>query len=114
MQYLLENGFAEPSISPWASPCIMIPKPDGSYRFCTNFRKVNKVTVPDSFPLPLVEDLIDRVSAAKYITTLDLCLGYWQITDKAKEISSFITHKVYSPTLYSVLDSVMQLVHFKG
>ena len=79
VQYLLDNKFAEQSISPWASPCILVPKPDGTYRFCTSFRKVNSVTVMDSFSLPLVEELIDRVGRAKIITTLDLNKGYWQI-----------------------------------
>ena len=93
VQYLLNNNLAEPSVSPWASPCILVPKPDGTYRFCTDFRKVNSVTIMDSFPLPLVEELIDRVGRAKIITTLDLNKGYWQIplTERAKCISSFIT-----------------------
>lgn len=104
VQYLLDHGLAEPSVSPWASPCILVPKADLSYRFCTDFRKVNNITVMDSFPLPLIDEILDSVGTAKYITTLDLNKGYWQIplTDRAKTISSFITPQgLYSYTVLS-------------
>lgn len=104
VQYLLNHGLAEPSVSPWASPCILVPKADMSYRFCTDFRKVNQVTVMDSFPLPLIDEILDRVGTARYITTLDLNKGYWQIplTDRAKTISSFVTPQgLYSYTVLS-------------
>ena len=104
VRYLLQHGLAEPCISHWASSCILIPKLDGSFRFCTDFRKVNKVTVIDSFPLPLIENIIDRVSNASYISTINLCRGYWQIplTERAKEISSFVTPQgLYSYTVLS-------------
>lgn len=60
-EYLLENGLAKPSYSPWSSPCLLAPKSDGSPRVCTDFRKVNAVTTPDSFPLPHMEDCIDSI-----------------------------------------------------
>ncbi len=60
VEYLLENGLAEPSFSPWSSPCLLVPKPDGTFRLCTDYRKVNSVTVPDSYPLPRMEDCIDN------------------------------------------------------
>ena len=93
VEYLLNNDLIQPSSSPWASPCLLVPKPDGSKRFCTDYRKVNEVTVPDSYPLPLIEDLIDQVGNAKVITTIDLLKGYYQIplTPRAREISAFIT-----------------------
>ncbi|KAG1935376.1 gag-pol fusion protein [Pimephales promelas] len=77
----------------WASPCLLVRKPDGSVRFCTDCRKVNTVTRPDSFPLPRVEDCVDQVGSAKYVTKLDLLRGYWQVplTRRAQEISSFVT-----------------------
>ena len=63
--YLLENGLAEPSSSAWASPCLLVGKPDGTSRFCTDYRKLNAVTKPDSFPLPRIEDCVDQVGASK-------------------------------------------------
>ena len=91
--YLLENGLAEPSSSAWASPCLLVGKPDGTSRFCTDYRKLNAVTKPDSFPLPRIEDLVDQVGAARFVSKFDLLKGYWQVplTDRAKEVSSFIT-----------------------
>lgn len=93
VEYLVDHGLAEPSSSPWSSPCILVPKPDNTFRFCTDFRKVNAITKPDSFPLPRMEDCVDRVGAAKFVTKLDLLKGYWQVplTSRAAEISAFVT-----------------------
>lgn len=93
IQYMLENGIAEPSSSSWASPCLLVEKADKSPRFCTDYRKVNAVTKPDVYPLPRIEDCIDQVGAARFISKFDLLKGYWQIplTDRAREVSAFIT-----------------------
>ncbi len=91
--YLVKHGLATPSQSPWSSPCILVPKPDSTFRFCTDYRKVNAMTKPDSFPLPRMEDCVDKVGAATYVTKLDLLKGYWQVplTSRASEISAFVT-----------------------
>ncbi|XP_041947558.1 uncharacterized protein LOC121708759 isoform X4 [Alosa sapidissima] len=103
VQYLVDHGFAEPSSSSWSSPCILIPKPDGTFRFCTDYRKVNAVTKPDSFPLPRMEDCVDRVGSARFVTKLDLLKGYWQVplTSRAAEISAFVTPDCFMQ--YSVM-----------
>ncbi|XP_065149952.1 uncharacterized protein [Paramisgurnus dabryanus] len=97
VHYLVKHGLAKTSYSPWSSPCLLTPKSDGTFRFCTDFRKVNAVTVSDSFPLPRMDDLIDRVGPAKCITKLDLLKGYWQVplTQRASEISAFVTPDVF-------------------
>ncbi|XP_068245255.1 uncharacterized protein [Palaemon carinicauda] len=91
--FLLQHGFAEPSISPWASPCVLVEKPDGSYRLCTDFRRLNEVTVSDSYPLPRVDDLIDQVSNAVYVSKIDLLRGYYQVplADNTKPLTAFTT-----------------------
>lgn len=93
VNYLVRNGFAVPSQSPWSSPCILVPKSDRSFRFCTDFRRVNSVTKADSFPLPRMEDCVDSVGSSRYVTKLDLLKGYWQVplTPRASEISAFVT-----------------------
>uniref|UniRef100_A0AAY4E6M7 ribonuclease H n=1 Tax=Denticeps clupeoides TaxID=299321 RepID=A0AAY4E6M7_9TELE len=93
VDYLLQNNLAVHSQSPWSSPCLLVPKPDSTFRFCTDYRKVNSITKPDSFPLPRMEDCVDKVGAAKYVTKLDLLKGYWQVplTTRACEISAFVT-----------------------
>ncbi|KAL7839440.1 hypothetical protein SRHO_G00260980 [Serrasalmus rhombeus] len=93
VDYLLDNGLAVPSCSAWSSPCLLVPKPDGTVRFCTDYRKVNAVTKPDSFPLPRMEDCVDKVGSALYVSKLDLLKGYWQVplTPRAAEVSAFVT-----------------------
>ena len=65
VQYLLDNDFIEPSQSEWSSPCILVPKPDGTFRMCTDYRKVNSVTKTDTFPIPRIDDCIDNIGQAK-------------------------------------------------
>ncbi|XP_076032460.1 uncharacterized protein LOC143020182 [Oratosquilla oratoria] len=93
VNFLLDHGLASPSQSPWASPCLLVPKEGGQLRLCTDYRRVNSITVPDAYPLPRVDDLIDEVGTAQYITKIDLMKGYYQIplTEEAKLISAFTT-----------------------
>ena len=93
VKYLLENDFIDPSQSNYSSPCILVPKSNGTYRMCTDYRKVNSVTKTDSFPIPRIDDCIDKVGNSKYVTKFDLLKGFWQVplTDRAKEVSAFAT-----------------------
>ena len=93
VHYMLENGIAEPSFSAWSSPCLLVKKPDSTFRPCTDFRKVNAITKPDVYPLPRMEDCVDQVGAAKYVSKFDLLKGYWQVplSKRAQEVCSFIT-----------------------
>ena len=89
---MLNNGIAVPSSS-WASPCILVPKLDNTARSCTDFRKLNVVTKPDSFPLPCMEDCIDQVGHAAFFSKFDLLKYYWQVplSEHACDLSAFIT-----------------------
>ena len=93
IKYLLDNDFIEPSQSKYSSPCILVPKPDGTYRLCTDYRKINNITKTDSYPIPRMDDCIDKVGKAKFVTKFDLLKGFWQVplTDRAKELSAFVT-----------------------
>ena len=84
-QYLLDNDFIEPSQSKWSS--------DGTFRMCTGYCKVNSVTKTDTFPIPRIDDCINNIGQAKYVTKFDLLKGFWQIplTNRAKEISASVT-----------------------
>ena len=94
VKYILENDIIEESQSNWSSPCILVPKHDGGFRFCTDFfRKVNDKTKSDSFPIPRIADCIDQIGNAKFVSTFDMLKGYWQVplTQRAREISAFVT-----------------------
>ena len=93
VQYMLENDIIEESQSNWSSPCILVPKHDGGFQFCTDFRKVNDKTKSDSFPIPRITDCIDQIGNAKFVSTFDMLKGYWQVplTQRALEISAFVT-----------------------
>lgn len=93
VNYLVEHGLAIPSNRAWSYSCVLVPKSDNTPRFCNDYRMPNSVTKPDSSPLPRMEDCIDRVGSAKFVTKLDLLKGYWQVplTPRASEISAFVT-----------------------
>ncbi|XP_076035999.1 uncharacterized protein LOC143021962 [Oratosquilla oratoria] len=79
VQRLQELGIVQPSHSPWASPVVLVPKPDGSMRLCVDYRRVNAVTEADGYPLPRIDDVIDDVGSARWVTKLDLLKGYYQV-----------------------------------
>ena len=93
IKYMLENNIIEHSQSSWASPSIFVPKPVGSQRYCTDFRKVNSLSKTDSYPILKMEDCIDKIGQAKFISKCDLLKCYWcvPLTERAKEISAFVT-----------------------
>ena len=74
-----QRGVIEKSTSPYSSPILLVPKPDGSYRFCADFRALNDATITEVFPLPSVRECLDSLQGSCLFTTLDLYSGYWQI-----------------------------------
>ena len=90
---LLEKGIIVPSTSQWSSPIVPLIKPDGSIRLCVDFRKLNAITQPDPYCMPLVEELIARVGEAKYLSKMDLSKGFYQVplAEEDRENTAFVT-----------------------
>jgi hypothetical protein len=92
VQLMKNLGVIEESQSPWASPVLLVPKKDGTRRFCTDFRGLNAVTKSDVFPLPRIDNIMDKLGNCQYFTSIDLKHAFWQIPMKEsdKEKTSFI------------------------
>ena len=79
IEAMAERDLIEPSTSPWSSPAIIVPKKNGGIRFCIDYRRLNKVTIPDSMPLPRCDDSLDALGGSKWFSILDLRQGFFQV-----------------------------------
>jgi predicted aspartyl protease len=95
IQESLEAGIIRPSSSPWSSPILLVQKKDGTKRFCVDYRKLNSATKKDVYPIPRIEDVLERLNEMNYFTTLDLIQSYYQIAvaDEDKEKTAFVTEE---------------------
>jgi len=91
---MLKLEVIEPSQIEWASPVVLIPKPDGSPRFCIDYRQLNERTVRDSYLLPRMDDCLDSLRDPQFFSTLDCKAGYWKIfiAEEDKPKTAFTCH----------------------
>ena len=90
---MLDADVIKGSRSPWSFPVVIVDKKDGSKRFCVGFRKLNQITKKNSYPLPLIDDILALLGKAKFFTYLKS--SYWQVAmdEKDKEKTAFACHK---------------------
>ena len=94
IQKMLAMNVIEPAQSEWAAPIVFAPKKDGALRFCVDYRRLNAITVRDSYPIPRMDECMDSLGTAKTFSTLDANSGYWQveIDPKDRDKTAFTSH----------------------
>jgi hypothetical protein len=94
VKFILKAGTIIPSLSPFASPVLLVKNKDNSWRFCVDCRNLNSITVENKFPLPIIDELLDEIARPKYFSTIDLAASFHQIrvlpSDELK--TAFKTH----------------------
>lgn len=91
----LKLGVIEPSQAEWSLPVVIVPKAVGTPRFCVDYRRLNKITVKDTYPLPRMDDCIDFLGDAMVFSTMDCNAGYWQIpvAEEDEDKTTFTSHE---------------------
>jgi hypothetical protein len=105
-QYIQENldkGFIVPSHAPFASPILMVRKHDGALHLCVDYQKLNAITKKDQYPLPLIDELLERLSKAKIFTKIDIRQGFHRIQmhPDSEDMTTFRTR--YGSYKYKVM-----------
>ena len=97
------NGFTRPSKSPAAAPVMFVPRPDGKLRLVVDYRGLNKVTVKNRFPLPLIPEMLDRLHLAKVFTKIDLRNAYHQVRVRVRVSEDPSQHVAHVRSILQVL-----------
>lgn len=95
IQELIQKGHIRPSASPCGIPIVLAKKKDGTWRLCIDYQELNKITAKNRYPIPRIDDLLDKLRGGKFFTKIDLKHGYhqvpidledvWKTTFKSKE-----------------------------
>jgi hypothetical protein len=76
---MMDRGYIRPNVSPWGSLVVFVKKKYGTLRLCIDYRKLNKVTIKNKYPLPRIDDLFNQLGGASIFSKIDLRSGYHQV-----------------------------------
>ncbi|GKB73531.1 putative reverse transcriptase domain-containing protein [Tanacetum coccineum] len=103
LQELSDKGFIRPSSSPWEAPVFFVKKKDGSFRMCIDYRKLNKLTVKNRYPLPRIDDLFDQLQGSSVYSKIDLRSGYHQLRVRDEDIPKTVFRTRYGHYEFQVM-----------
>lgn len=103
LEVLLEKMFVQLSVSPWGVSVLLVKKKDGSTRLCVDYRHLNKVTIKNKYPLPIIDELMHPLIGACVFSKIDLWSSYHQICVKLEDISMIAFRTRYGHYEYSVM-----------
>nr|GEU97107.1 hypothetical protein [Tanacetum cinerariifolium] len=125
-QELQDKGFIRPSHSPWGAPVLFVKKKDGSFRMCIDYMELNKITIKNRYPLPMINDLFDQLQRTYYFSKIDLRSGYHQLRMHEDDITKTTFRTRYRHFKFTVMpfrltnapaiimDLMNREVHFLG
>ncbi|GJX38275.1 putative nucleotidyltransferase, ribonuclease H [Tanacetum coccineum] len=103
LQELADRGFIRPSTSPWGAPILFVKKKDGSFRMCIDYRELNKLTVKNRYPLPMIDDLFDQLQGSSVYSKIDLRSGYHQLRVRDEDIPKTVFRTRYGHYEFQVM-----------
>ena len=103
LRQLLEQGFIRPSVSPWGAPVLFQKKKDGTLRLCIDYRGLNNLTVKNKYPIPRIDELLDRLHGSTVFSKIDLKSGYYQIRIKDEDIPKTAFNSRYGHYEFTVM-----------
>ena len=102
LQEMLDGGAIHPSQSSWCNVVVLVRKKDGGLRFCIDFRRLNSRTKKDAYPLPRMQETMESMVGARFFSTMDLKLGFWQVK-MAKDSQQYTAFTVGRMGVYEFL-----------
>ncbi|GKB50872.1 hypothetical protein Tco_0901625 [Tanacetum coccineum] len=95
LQELADRGFIRPSTSPWGAPVLFVKNKDGSFKMCSDYWELNKLTVKNHYPLPRIDDLFDQLQGSSVYSKIDLRSGYHQLRVRGEDIPKSLSERVF-------------------
>ncbi|GJW05441.1 putative reverse transcriptase domain-containing protein [Tanacetum coccineum] len=111
LQELSDRGFIRPSTSPWGALVLFVKKKDGSFRMCIDYRELNKLTLKNRYPLPMIDDLFDQLQGSSVYSKIDLRSGYHQLRVRDEDIPKTAFRTRYEHYEFQVMPFGLTNVH---